>query len=160
MLVLNGGYIMPVAEGKRRKFLPVSSIDTEVLETFPYQMKEVIYRESGENHCEIVEDTKTERIKQTVIYETDELSALCPYSGLPDQGTLIVEYIPNKKVLELKSFKYYLMSFREVGIYQEHLTQRIYRDLKNILEPENLKVITVYNTRGGIDTTCKISDFD
>jgi len=148
---------MAKAEGRRRKFLPVSQIDTDILETFPYKMKEVIYKETGESHCEIVEDTKSERIRQTVIYKTDELSALCPYSGLPDQGTLIVEYVPDEKVLELKSFKYYLMSFREVGIYQEHLTQRIYGDLKNVLNPEKLKVKTIYNTRGGIDTTCVIS---
>ncbi len=147
---------MAVAEGKRRAFLPVSAIETELLETFPYKMKEVIFKESGDSHCEIVEDTEMEFTEQTVTYKTDELSALCPYSGLPDQATLIIEYIPDKKVLELKSFKYYLMSFREVGIYQEHLTQRIYRDLKSVLEPKSIKVETIYNTRGGIDTVCKI----
>ncbi len=147
---------MAIAEGKRRAFLPVSAIETELLETFPYKMREVIFKETGDSHCEIIEDMDTEYIEQIVIYKTDELSALCPYSGLPDQATLTVEYTPNRKVLELKSFKYYLMSFREVGIYQEHLTQIIYKDLKKILAPKNIKVETIYNTRGGIDTICKI----
>ncbi len=147
---------MAIAEGKRRPFLPISSIETEILETFPYKMKEVVFKETGESHCEILEDINSEHLEQEVMYETDELSALCPYSGLPDQAKLIVTYIPNKKVLELKSFKYYLMSFREVGIYQEHLTQRIYKDLKNILNPLKITVKTIYKTRGGIDTTCTI----
>jgi len=149
---------MPVAEGKRRAFLPVSSIETNILETFPYRMKEVIFKESGDSHCEITEDLSIEHIEQKVVYKTSELSALCPYSGLPDQAELIIEYIPNEKVLELKSFKYYLMSFREVGIYQEHLTQRIYKDLRNILSPKSIKIETIYNTRGGIDTICKIEN--
>jgi len=147
---------MPIAEGKRRPFLTIDAIETNILETFPYQMKEVVFKEDGDSHCEIIEDVNIEHIKQEVVYKTDELSALCPYSGLPDQATLIVKYTPNRKVLELKSFKYYLMSFREVGIYQEHITQRIYKDLKAILEPLSIEVETVYNTRGGIDTACRI----
>ena len=147
---------MAVSEGKRRAFLKVDAIEREILETFPYQMKDVVFKKDGESHCEIIEDMESEHIKQEVIYQTDELSALCPYSGLPDQARLIVKYTPNKKVLELKSFKYYLMSYREVGIYQEHLTQIIYRDLKAVLKPLSLEVETIYNTRGGIDTTCRI----
>ncbi len=148
---------MAKAEGKRRKFLPVSEIDRDVLEVFPYRMKEVLFKEDGDSHCEIVEDKEAPIIKQVVRYETDELSALCPYSGLPDMAKLIVTYIPNNFVLELKSFKYYLLSYREVGIYQEHLTQEIYKDLKRVLKPQSLEIETIYNVRGGIDTTCKIS---
>jgi len=148
---------MAKAEGKRRKFLPVSEIDRDILEVFPYRMKEVLFKEDGDSHCEIVEDKEAPIIKQVVRYETDELSALCPYSGLPDMAKLIVTYIPNNFVLELKSFKYYLLSYREVGIYQEHLTQEIYKDLKRVLKPQSLEIETIYNVRGGIDTTCKIS---
>ena len=148
---------MAKAEGKRRKFLPVSSIDRDILEVFPYRMKRVDFKEDGDSHCEIIEDNEATILNQVVKYETDELSALCPYSGLPDIAKLIVTYIPKNSVLELKSFKYYLLSYREVGIYQEHLTQEIYKDLKIVLEPQFLEVETVYNIRGGIDTTCKIS---
>ncbi|MBN2857862.1 MAG: NADPH-dependent 7-cyano-7-deazaguanine reductase QueF [Candidatus Delongbacteria bacterium] len=93
---------------------------------------------------------------QDITYDTDELSAVCPFSGLPDYGFLSINYIPDKKIIELKSLKYYLISFRNVGIYQEALTDRIYKDLKKVLKPRYLKVETVYNTRGGIDSTCVI----
>ena len=50
--------------------------------------------------------------------------------------------------------KYYFVSYRNVGIYQEGATKRIYMDLKNVLDTEKVKVTTIYNTRGGFDTTC------
>ena len=93
---------------------------------------------------------------QQIEYTTKEFSAVCPYSGLPDIGTLIVNYIPSNQCLELKSFKYYLVSYRDVGIYQEPATNLIYHDLFEVLHPNYLKVTTIYNTRGGIDTTCTI----
>ena len=58
------------------------------------------------------------------------------------------------KCIELKSLKYYFVSFRNVGIYQEGATKRIHDDLKNALETKKIKVTTIYNTRGGFDTTC------
>jgi 7-cyano-7-deazaguanine reductase len=94
----------------------------------------------------------TELIK----YETKEFSAVCPFSGLPDIATIIIEYIPNKFIIELKSLKYYFVSFRNVGIYQEEVTSRIFDDLYKILKPKYLKLTTIYNTRGGIDATCII----
>jgi 7-cyano-7-deazaguanine reductase len=66
---------------------------------------------------------------------------------------------PDKKIVELKSLKYYFMSYRNVGIYQEAVTDRIYKDLYNVLSPEYLSVKTVYNVRGGILATC-IMDSD
>jgi len=87
--------------------------------------------------------------------ETSEFSCVCPFSGLPDLARVKVEYHPvGGKCVELKSLKYYFVSFRNVGIYQEAVTSRIYRDLKKLLETERLRVTTVYNTRGGFDTTC------
>ncbi len=152
---------MAKSEGINRLFEPVSEIKTEILERFSYSMKDVVYTpDSNDSHCEIVEDIESPKIKQSIVYETKELAAVCPFSGLPDQAILKVTYIPNRYVLELKSFKYYLISFRNVGIYQEHLTQRVYKDLKNVLEPDFLEVITIYNTRGGIDSTSKISSLE
>jgi 7-cyano-7-deazaguanine reductase len=87
--------------------------------------------------------------------ETDEFSAVCPFSGLPDLAYVKIEYFPTGgKCVELKSLKYYFISYRNVGIYQEGATKRIYNDLKSVLETARLQVITVYNTRGGFDTTC------
>ena len=124
---------MPKAEGKRFPFEGIEKIRTDFLETFPYE---------GE--------------KQMIEYTTKEFSAVCPFSGLPDYAKLTVKYIPSKKCLELKSYKYYIVSFRNVGIYQEAATDRIFKDLKKALKPQYLYVETIYNTRGGIDSKCYI----
>lgn len=97
--------------------------------------------------------------KQTVVYETEqgEFSAVGPYSGLPDYGIVRVEYVPGSWILELKSYKYYLMSWREIGIYQEDVTVMIYQDLmRHLADPQYLQVTTTYNIRGGIRTTCTL----
>ena len=66
-----------------------------------------------------------------------------------------IEYFPEGgKCVELKSLKYYIISFRNVGIYQEAATKRIYDDLKILLDTNKLQITTIYNTRGGFDTTC------
>ncbi|MEM1044045.1 MAG: preQ(1) synthase [Bacteroidota bacterium] len=97
--------------------------------------------------------------RQVVVYETEpgEFSALCPFSGLPDFGTLRVEYVPGSDVLELKSLKYYLISWRHVGAAQEDITALVFADLRRHLpDAEYLVVTTVYNVRGGINTTCTV----
>ena len=84
-----------------------------------------------------------------------------PFSGLPDLAYVKVEYYPDGgKCVELKSLKYYFISFRNVGIFQEAATKRIYLDLKKVLETERLQVTTVYNTRGGFDTMCVEGDIE
>lgn len=132
---------MAKAEGLSRKFLDIKNIDPTILETFDYNLPGLI---------------KGALPAQLIKYETKEFSAVCPFSGLPDIGTVLIEYIPHKKVLELKSLKYYFLSYRDVGIYQEHATQKIFDDITNILKPKKLVITTIYNTRGGIDTTCQI----
>lgn len=97
--------------------------------------------------------------RQQVIYETEpgEFSARCPFSGLPDFGTLRIEYVPGDWIVELKSLKYYIVSWRNIGAAQEDLTPIIYQDLLHHLKnPDYLVVTTVYNVRGGINTTCTI----
>ena len=97
--------------------------------------------------------------RQVVVYETEtgEFSALCPFSGLPDYGTVRIEYVPGTHVLELKSLKYYLMSWRQIGAAQEDITAYLYDDLMRHLEdPAYLVVETLYNVRGGINTTCTV----
>jgi 7-cyano-7-deazaguanine reductase len=126
---------MVKAEGKRYGFLDKSHIDTKVLEALPYSGK-----------------------KQVIKIETDEFSAVCPYSGLPDLGKITIEYIPNKVFVELKSVKYYFVSFRNVGIYQEEAINQIFSDFKALLKPKWLKVVLKYNRRGGIDTTCTMEE--
>jgi 7-cyano-7-deazaguanine reductase len=132
---------MAAAENSKLSLKSPREIQPEALETFPY----------------ILPGLKTGSIPgQLIAYTTREFSAVCPFSGLPDIATVTIEYVPDKKVIELKSLKYYFLSYREVGIYQEHATQKIFADLHKALKPRKLKVTTVYNTRGGIDTTCVI----
>ena len=98
-------------------------------------------------------------VKEKVVYRTEpgEFSAVCPFSGLPDYGVLTVEYVPGSWILELKSFKYYIVSFRQIGVTQEEVTAIIYQYLLRHLEdPDYLVVETVYNVRGGIRTTVRI----
>lgn len=99
------------------------------------------------------------RAKQVVIYETEqgEFSALCPFSGLPDFGVLRIEYVPGSWIVELKSLKYYILSWRHIGIAQEDITAFIFEDLMKWLgDPDYLLVTTIYNVRGGIRTTCSV----
>ena len=87
--------------------------------------------------------------------ETDEFTCICPKTGLPDFATIRVEYIPDKLCIELKSFKLYLVSFRDVGIFHEHATNRILDDLTKACRPRYMKLEMEYRLRGGIKTTTK-----
>ena len=123
---------MPKAEGKQFKFLDESHINPRFLETFDFDSP-----------------------NQFITTETNEFSTVCPFSGLPDLAYVKIEYYPEGgKCVELKSLKYYFISFRNVGIYQEAVTKRIYLDLKIALNTKRLRITTIYNTRGGFDTTC------
>ncbi len=124
---------MAIAEGRTIPFTGPETIDVGVLETFGY-----------------------EGPAQEIVTETPEFSAVCPYSGLPDYATLRITYVPRAKCIELKSLKYYVTSYRSVGIFQEHATARIAEDLFRVLEPASLSVTTVYNVRGGFLTTCTV----
>ena len=91
-----------------------------------------------------------------VSIDTDEFTALCPWTGLPDYGTLVITYAPASRCIELKSLKYYLMSYRDVGIVQEHAANRILRDLVTLCQPRCMKVSLDYKVRGGIHTTVTV----
>ncbi len=124
---------MAIAEGRTVPFVGPEAIDAAVLETFEY---------AGPD--------------QEIVTETREFSAVCPYSGLPDFATLTIRYIPGDRCVELKSLKYYVISYRNVGIFQEHATARIAEDLFRVLEPQTLEVTTLYNVRGGFETKCTV----
>ena len=123
---------MAKAEGENFDFEDTSKIDPNYLETFDF-------------------DSPNQYIKT----ETNEFSAVCPFSGLPDIARVKIEYFPNGgKCIELKSLKYYFTSFRNVGIYQEAVTKRIYDDLSSILKTKKIQITTIYNIRGGFKTLC------
>lgn len=91
--------------------------------------------------------------KYTIRIDTPEFTCICPKTGLPDFAHIYIEYSPNKWCIELKSFKEYLMSFREIGIFHEHVVNRLLEDLVRSAKPKNMKITGVFNTRGGITTT-------
>tara|TARA_B100000902_G_scaffold374286_1_gene403129 strand:+ start:200 stop:589 length:390 start_codon:yes stop_codon:yes gene_type:complete len=120
------------AGGETFNFEDVSKINSNFLETFEF-----------------------DSVDQYIKTETNEFSAVCPFSGLPDLAKVKIEYFPTGgKCVELKSLKYYFTSFRNVGIYQEGVTKRIYNDLCLCLETNKLQITTIYNIRGGFKTTC------
>jgi len=125
---------MAIAEGRTIPFVGPETIDVSVLETFEY---------SGPD--------------QEIVTETREFSAVCPYSGLPDFATLTIKYVPSDRCVELKSLKYYVTSYRNVGIFQEHATAKIAEDLFKLLEPQMLEITTRYNVRGGFETKCTVT---
>jgi 7-cyano-7-deazaguanine reductase len=87
-----------------------------------------------------------------VVYETDEFTFVCPWSGLPDFARLMIRYTPDCSLAELKSLKYYLTSYRNVGILQEHAVNRILRDLVQLIEPVSMVIEADYKERGGLKT--------
>jgi 7-cyano-7-deazaguanine reductase len=126
---------MVQAEGQ---VFPVGSeeqIKPELLETFPYQY---------------------EGRDAEVVISTDEWTCVCPFSGLPDFGTLTVRYTPGDACIELKSLKYYLTTYRSVGIYQEHAAHRVLLDLVRACRPRRMEVVLDYRLRGGIHTTVTV----
>lgn len=81
-----------------------------------------------------------------------EFTSLCPRTGLPDFGTITVKYLPDQRIVELKSLKYYLLQYRNTGIYYEALTQRILNHLVKVLEPFEMIVEASFNNRGGLSS--------
>lgn len=92
-----------------------------------------------------------------VTVETDEFTALCPWTGLPDFGTLTVRYVPDESCIELKSLKYYLLSYRSVGIVQENAANRILNDLADSCRPVRMTVALDYRVRGGLHSVVTVS---
>ena len=118
--------------------LPVkdeNTIETQCLLTFQYEYPE--------------QDTE-------VYVDTDEFTAVCPWTGLPDYGTLEINYVPDQSCIELKSLKFYLLSFRDVGIVQEHAVNRILIDLVGVCQPRSMNITLDYKVRGGLHTSVSV----
>jgi 7-cyano-7-deazaguanine reductase len=85
--------------------------------------------------------------------EIPEFTCLCPKTGQPDFATLILDYIPDKKCIELKSLKLYIWSYRDEGTFHEAVTNRIVDDLVSVMKPRFLRLSARFYVRGGIFTT-------
>jgi 7-cyano-7-deazaguanine reductase len=123
--------IMDKYASRRYDVFKEDAIDITVLETVPFEYP----------------GSATE-----VVYETNEFTSVCPWTGLPDFARLVIRYVPHEKLVELKSLKYYLTSFRSVGILQEHAVNRVLNDLVRLLQPVSMAIEADYNDRGGIKT--------
>jgi 7-cyano-7-deazaguanine reductase len=111
------------------------AIDTEVLECFAYAYA-----------AEPVGDVE-------IVTETEEFTSVCPFSGLPDFARIKIVYTPKEKCIELRSLKYYLMSYRNVGIWYEHLVNRMLADLVRVVEPKSMRIEIACKPRGGLEST-------
>jgi len=88
-----------------------------------------------------------------IVIQQLEYTSVCPMTGLPDVGCITIKYRPDTKIVELKSLKFYLLQYRNVGIFYEHLVNRILDDLVAVLEPKSMEVTGDFTARGGITTT-------
>ena len=89
----------------------------------------------------------------TIRISIPEFTCLCPKTGQPDFATLLLEYIPDRQCVELKSLKMYVWSYRNQGAFHEAVTNKILDDLVSAAAPRFMRLSAVFNVRGGIDTT-------
>ena len=121
-----------MSENIRLKVEGPENVDAAVLETIDYQYQ-----------------TKRDI---SIRIDQPEFTSVCPMTGLPDFGTITIQYCPDKKIVELKSLKYYFLQYRNVGIFYEHVVNRILEDLVEALQPKKLEVVGNFTPRGGIST--------
>ena len=88
----------------------------------------------------------------TVTHIAPEFTSLCPKTGQPDFATITLEYIPDDLCVELKSYKFYLQSYRNDGIFFESVTNKILDDLVEVIQPRYMIITAEFNTRGGISS--------
>lgn len=89
--------------------------------------------------------------------EVPEFTSVCPKTGLPDFGLLVLRYTPDKKCIELKSFKMYLLSYRNLGIFYENAVNKILRDVVKSCDPLKATLTGAFNTRGGMNCSVVVS---
>ena len=88
-----------------------------------------------------------------IIIDAPEFTSVCPKTGLPDFGVVTLRYVPAKHCLELKSYKEYLLAYRNLGIFQENIVNRVLADVVRFAKPECAEVKGDFRARGGISTT-------
>jgi 7-cyano-7-deazaguanine reductase len=120
----------------------------------------MIKKDLKENKIKILEvfDNSYPNRNYLIVHKTNEFTSICPKTGQPDFGTIVISYIAKKKCVELKSLKLYLQSFRNDGIFYENVINRILDDLVSVLKPKWIEVKGIFTTRGGLNSTV-ISSF-
>lgn len=123
-------------EKLRTNIIPPETVDRNILEVFDYA-----YKDHRDIDIEITQP---------------EFTSLCPLTGLPDFGTINIRYRPSDKIIELKSLKYYLLQYRNVGVFYEHVVNQILEDLVSVLYPKFMEIRGIFTPRGGITTTVRV----
>jgi 7-cyano-7-deazaguanine reductase len=90
-----------------------------------------------------------------ITVDIPEFTCICPKTGLPDFATIAIRYIPDKWCLELKSLKYYTIFYRQIGIFNEHVVNKMLDDCVASCKPRWMEIVGEFNARGGIKTTVK-----
>lgn len=124
------------AMDKALPFKGPEAIEAELLECFDYE-----YYGTPEGAA------------MEIVTTTDEFTSVCPFSGLPDFATVTIAYVPDRLCLELRSLKYYLLSYRDVGIWYEHLVNRMLEDLVRACRPRRMRIEIACRPRGGLSST-------
>jgi 7-cyano-7-deazaguanine reductase len=93
----------------------------------------------------------------TITIDTPEFTSVCPRTGLPDHGTITITYVPDKLCLELKALKMYLLAYRNLGIFQENIVNRVLRDCVKACKPRRMTVEGEFTPRGGVYSTISAS---
>jgi 7-cyano-7-deazaguanine reductase len=123
--------LTPRAASARRADARIFRMSRSTLETFPNPRPERDYE---------------------IAISCPEFTSVCPKTGLPDFGEIRITYVPDSRCVELKSLKYYIIEFRNRGIFYEHVTNEILDDLVAVLQPRRLTVVGDFSVRGGIKT--------
>lgn len=106
---------------------------------------------------EVLDYSYSTRRPISIRIEQPEFTSVCPISALPDFGRITVRYVPAGKIVELKSLKYYLLQYRNVGAFYEHLVNQILDDLVAVLSPRFMEIVGTFTPRGGITTTVSVT---
>ena len=114
------------------------------------------------NKTKLLETFKNQNPERdyTVTHSAPEFTSLCPKTGQPDFAVIVIEYIPDKLCVELKSLKLYLNSYRNDGIFFESVTNKILDDLVKVCKPRYMVVTAEFNVRGGILSTVEAEYID
>ena len=89
----------------------------------------------------------------TIQIDIPEFTCICPKTGLPDFATIVIKYVPDEECIELKSLKYYTLFFRDIGIFNEHVVNKMLDDFVKSCAPRWMEIFGEFNARGGIKTT-------
>lgn len=118
--------------------------DTYKIENYGFQGKVYDLKTEPNRHPE-----RDSEVKISI----PEYTSVCPITGLPDFGTITITYVPDEKIVELKSLKYYVLNYRNAGIFYEYVTNKILDDFVEAVKPRRIEVKGEFSTRGGITTS-------